>query len=519
LEPGYIVGFDSGTQSVKTIVCDKEGRRVGQAREEHAVHCPIQGWAEQNPEDWWKAFCISLERALHDAGISSSEVEAIAMAHQRSTLAIVDEDCRSLLPAQVWHDSRSTEQVRWINEQFGGERYMNITGCMPDVTWWGPKIMWVRDHESDIFKKAYKFLTVHGFFVRKLTGEWKDSRAAPSGVLDMARLDYSNTLLDALGIPREKLCDLISPGEVIGYISKDTARETSLPVGVPVAAGAGDQQSGGLGCGVVDSNTAYLNLGTSVVVGTSSRKYVPHRNLIIRAGAIPGTWNPEALLSSGYWMITWLKENFAVREVEAAKKKAIPPEEILDAAAEKLQAGSSGLILQPYWLGVRQPYWDQDARGTIIGWTSSHRREHLYRATIEGIAYDIRLNLTGIEQILGSSIEQIRIHGGGAKSKFSCQIVADVLNRSVSTIRTVEATAQGAVALAATAIGLYPKVEDAATSMAKIETTFEPIEKNASLYEAFYQEVYAKLYETVRPLLRKITQIDVTSKRSGQTVE
>jgi xylulokinase len=507
LSPDYLVGFDSGTQSVKTVVFDEKGNTIGQGHRAHKISVPKLDWAEQDPEDWWEAFRLSLREALRDAKISSEKVSAVAMTHQRSTLVVVDEECHPLLPAQVWHDSRSVEQVRWTNEKFGGDRYMKITGCMPDTTWWGQKIMWVKDNEPQIFNKVCKFLTVHGFFVRRLTGEWTDSYAAPSGVLDMANLRYSSTILEAMGIPREKLCNLVPPGEVIGYISSEAARETGLPVGIPVASGAGDQQAGGLGCGVIQPNMAYLNLGTSVVLGTLSREYVAHRNFIVRAGTLPSTWNPEALLSAGCWMINWFKDNFAREEADTARKNGVLTEEILDSESQEIPAGSMGLVVQPYWLGVRQPYWDQNARGSIIGWTAGHTKLHLYRAIIEGMAYDTRLNLEGIEQALQRSIEDVRVLGGGARSRLCCQIIADVLNRTVSTMSTSEAAALGAAILAAEALKLYPTLEDAASNMTRVGSTFRPIPSHGELYNRLYRMVYINCYETLRPLLKALAEV------------
>lgn len=499
----YVIGFDSGTQSVKTIIFDKDGSIVGEGHQQHKVDIS-PGRAEQNPEDWWDCFCLSVKQALENAKISSESISSIGITHQRCTLCIVDENCRPLLPAQVWYDARSVKQVRWVREEFGAERYLEIAGRLPDTTWWAQKLMWVRDNLPDIFDKAYKFLTVHGFFVRRLTGEWKDSYAAPTGLLDMAELRYSTTLLDRFGIPREKLCDLIPPGEVIGYVNKQAAEQTGLSMEVPVASGTGDQQAGGLGCGVIDSRLAYLNLGTSVVLGTISPRYVAHQNFLVREGVVPGTWNPEALLNSGYWLITWFKENFTKQLTESFEKTDVP-EERLDTIAGKVPPGSLGLIVQPYWLGVRQPYWDENARGSIIGWTSAHKPEHLYRAILEGISYDIRLNLEGMEKVLDILPDEVRIHGGGARSGLSCQIMADVLNRDVNTVSTTEATALGAAILAATAVGFYPNIEDAVKNMTRVKSQFRPIRSNSEIYDELYRKIYSKYYEAVQPFFKEIT--------------
>ncbi|MEM2111329.1 MAG: FGGY-family carbohydrate kinase [Candidatus Bathyarchaeia archaeon] len=500
----YILAFDSGTQSVKTIIFDAEGNDKGEGRILHKVFTPKAGYAEQDPEEWWTAFCKSVQQALTNGNVSPNRIAAIGITHQRCTICVVDENGKPLLPAQVWYDSRAVKEVRWIKEKFGAEKYLRIAGRMPDTTWWAQKAMWIKNNEEKIFNKAYKLLTVHGYFVYKLTGNYKDSYAAPTGLLDMEKLSYSEELLNTLGIPREKLCDLVPPGEIIGYVSRKASIETGLPEGIPVASGAGDQQSGGLGCGVVRKGLAYLNLGTSVVLGLFSPEYVYHRNFLVREGAVPGTWNLEALVNSGYWLVTWFKDNFCQIEKHIADQCKVSIEELLEQEAKKVPAGSSGLIVQPYWLGVRQPYWDENAKGTIIGWRDVHTRSHFYRAIIEGIAYEVQLNIEGIEKALKTKIIELRAHGGGAKSPLSCQIIADVSNLPVYKIQTHEATALGAAILAAKAIRLYSDVSSAIESMVKISSKVMPIRNNHKIYSHIYKSIYRKLYPTLHPLMKKL---------------
>ncbi|WP_455367767.1 xylulokinase [[Eubacterium] cellulosolvens] len=504
LEKEYVIAFDSGTQSVKTIIFDKNGNILGEGHSPHTISTPEPTRAEQNPNEWWEAFCNSLRTALKNSKISTDKIAAVGITNQRETMCAVNSKGNPLIPAHVWYDARSLNQVRWIKNVFGAEKYLAITGRMPDTTWWAQKIMWVRDNEKEIFNSVFKFLTVHGFFVYKLTGEFKDSFASPTGILDMKTLTYSKELLDAFDIPRVKLCDLVPPGVIIGYVSNKAAKETGLKPGTPVVAGAGDQQAGGLGAGLTQPGTAYLNLGTSVVLGIIASQYHFHQNFFVREGCIPNTWNFEALINGGYWMVTWYKQNFGHIEVEAATSLNLPPEIILDHKAEEIPAGSLGLIVQPYWLGVRQPYWDEKARGTIIGWNDTHTRIHLYRAIIEGIAYEIRLNFNGLEDALTSRINDIRVFGGGAKSNLSCQIIADVVDRPVRRVKTPEATTLGAAILAASGVGLHPTVKEAAEFMTQISTHFDPKKENTEIYSRFFKGVYKNLYPTVQAFFSRL---------------
>jgi xylulokinase len=498
----YIVSFDSGTQSVKTLILNKEGVILGEGHSPHSVNVPAPMRAEQDPNQWWSAFCDSMKIAFQKSGIRPSEIAAIGITNQRETMCAVDSNGNPVIPAQVWYDSRSIPQVARVRADFGAEEYMKVTGRMPDTTWWVMKVMWVKDNLKETFAKVHKFLTVSGFFVYKLTGEFKDSYASSPGIHDMMKIDYSTEVLNRLDIPREKLCDLFPPGSIIGRVSAKAAKETGLPEGTPVAAGAGDQQAGGLGCGLTKAGAAYLNLGTSVVLGVISSKYVYHQNFFVREGCVSGTWNLEALINGGYWMVTWFKENFAQPEMVAAQSQKLSVEKILESAAEKIPAGSLGLVVQPYWLGVRQPYWDENARGTIIGWNNAHTRIHLYRAIIEGIAYDIRLNLEGFEDAIGIKIDDIRVFGGGAKSNLSCNIMADVLGRQVTRVATPEATALGAAILAAYAAGMFDTIDEAVQSMTSVGEKFNTNEKNAATYTDLYSKIYRPLYPSLQQIMK-----------------
>lgn len=508
LRDGYIIGFDSGTQSVKTIVFNKIGNIIGEGKSSHSTSIPRPNWAEQDPNEWWSAFLRSIKIALKNANASPDQVDIVGITHQRETICAIDKDGNPVIPAQVWYDARALDEVRWIKEEYGSEKYMEISGRMPDTTWWAQKAMWIKNNMSEIFDSIHKLLTVHGYFVYKLTGELKDTYAAPTGLLDIKNFNYSNQLLDDFEIPREKLCDLIAPGEIIGYVTKEASSETGLPAGLPISSGAGDQQAGGLGCEVVEVGTSYLNLGTSVVLGTLTKDYIFHKNFFTRAGCIPGTWNPESIINGGYWMITWFKKNFAKTEIEAADSCGITAEEILESEAIKIPAGSQGLILQPYWLGVRQPYWDENAKGIIIGWTGNHTKAHLYRSIIEGIAYDVRLNFDRMEEALGSAIEDVRIHGGGANSDLSCQIMSDITNKPVYRMHTQEATALGAAILATVANRDYRSVKEAATLMTHIAREFKPMRKNRAIYEKYYKNVYENLYPSNMKLMKNISALD-----------
>ncbi len=500
-----VIGVDSSTTAVKAIAWDKQGKPVAQARSSFELVSPNPNWYEQNAEDWWTSLGSVLRSLAGQVG--ADRIAALCVTHQRETFVPVDEKCQPIRNAMLWVDDRSRLQVEYLEKQVGNQRIQQITGKGPSTKQSLPKIVWLQQHEPDVIRRAYKLLDVHAFLVYRLTGRWVTSTASadPMGLLDMERGDWSTELMGQLGINPQQFVEVVPPGTVLGTIQGKAAEATGLPVGTPVVAGAGDGQSAGLGANITKPGKAYLNLGTAMVSGAHSDHYVWSEYFRTLCSPVAGAFVPEEVLGGGTFTVNWFVETFG--PVVDGLKLSLSPEELLEAAAAKLPPGALGLMLVPYWNGVMPPYWDPAATGITVGWTGAHRREHFYRAVLEGIAYEHRLAMDGVAKATGTPIDEYILMGGGSRSPLWCQIVADVNGTKVTRASTTEATNLGAGILAAAAAGWYPNVRNAADAMTATERSFEPQEKTHKIYDRLFKEVYVGLFPAVQKYVDRLTEL------------
>jgi len=506
-EKEYVIGLDAGTSDLRAVVFDKWGNEIAQSRTSYETFYPNVGWAEQDANDWAKALKATIRCLIRDHGLLPSSIKALGITHQRETIVPVDESGTPLRRALLWFDTRAGEQVEWLKKQLDPEEILKITGVPPLPGWSLPKILWIKEHEKEVFDNAHKFLLVSDFLTFLLTDEFKTSwaSACTTQLLDINKFEWSSKLLEICQIPISKLPATIPPGEVLGTVTKKFSEETTLPEGIPVVAGGGDQQCGGLGTGVTKPGVASLNLGTSVILETFLDSPIIDSQLRywLRVACVPRKYAAENGIGGGAYTLKWFKENFGQSETEIAEKLKISPYDILMIEAKKAPPGALGLFVVPYWLGAFSPYYDTSARGVIFGFTGSHRREHLIRAIIEGVAYEVRLNLENLEDASKKSVDEIRVYGGGAKSSLWCQIIADICNKKVRVTQTEENTALGAAILAATSI-FYKDVLEAADKMIKIRAEYNPIKENVAFYDKSYNHVYKMLYQSLKHLFREI---------------
>jgi len=509
-ENEYIIGVDAGTTDLRAVVFDKYGNEVAQSRTPYETLYPNIGWAEQDANDWSKAFITTIKSLIRNSGISPNSIKAIGITHQRETFVPVDESGSPLRKAILWFDSRATEQVEWLKEQLTLNEILKITGLPPATGWSLPKILWIKDHEKDIFDKTHKFLLVSDFLTFLSTGEFKTSwaSACTTQLFDINKFEWSSELLERCQIPVTKLPLAVPPGEILGYVTKKFSKECMLPEGTPVVAGGGDQQCGGLGVGVVKSGIASLNLGTSVILEAFLETPIidPQLRYWLRLACVPKKYIAENGIGGGAYTLKWFKENFGALETEVAEKLGINPYDILMIEAKKSPPGAQGLFIVPYWLGAFSPYYDSNASGVILGFRGAHRREHVIRAIIEGVAYEIRLNLNNLENALDSKINELRVYGGGAKSPLWCQIIADVCNKKVKLTQTEENTALGAAILAASKV-FYSNIFEAVEQMVHTRAEYNPIKENVELYEKNYMKVYRMIYQSLKSIYKEISSV------------
>jgi len=500
-----VIGVDCSTTATKAIAWTATGEVAAAGRCDHAVAQPRPGWHEQAADQWWSALTAALRQVA--AQVDVRRVAGLAIAHQRETFVPVDAAGRPLRDAILWLDDRAAGLLSEIEAAVGGDRFHQITGKRLSRNLTIAKIAWLQRHEPELCAAAAGYLDTHAYLVHRLTGRIATSwgSADPTGLFDMQAHAWHEDLLRVAGISAGQLPALYPPAACLGAVTPEAAAACRLPVGLPVFAGLGDGQAAGLGAGVAGYGPAYLSLGTSVILGAHADAYVAAAAFRTTTAGIPGACLLETALMAGTYTIGWFLEQFG-RVAPASESEAD-----LDrwgAAAADLPPAAAGLVLVPYWNSVLSPYWDARASGIIVGWRGVHGPAHLYRAILEGIAFEQRLCIEGIEAATGRPIRELIAMGGGSRSALWRQIIADVTGKPVRRSRTAEAAALGAGILAAAGAGLFPDVRSAAAAMAGQEAAGEaPDPGRHAFYSRVYEEVYRHLFPAVRPYLDRLAEL------------
>lgn len=505
MKPDLVIGVDSSTTATKAIAWTTDGRPAAIGRAGHPVAQPRPGWHEQPADLWWSALVVALRAVAGQ--IDVRRVAGLAIAHQRETFVPMAAEGRPLRDAILWMDDRAAGLLPEIEAAIGAERFHQITGKRLSRNLTIAKIRWLQRHEPHICAAAAWYLDTHAYLVYRLTGQVATSwgSADPTGLFDMQTHVWHTDLLREAGITADQLPSLHPPAALLGRLTPEAAAACHLPAGLPLFAGLGDGQAAGLGAGIVGPGPAYLSLGTSVILGAHADVYLADRAFRTTTAGVPGACLLETALMGGAYTVSWFLEKFG-------QTGQLPKGETdlgrWEAAAAAVPPGAHGLLLVPYWNSVLSPHWDALASGIIVGWRGTHGPAHLYRAILEGIAFEQRLCIAGIEAATGQPIAGLIVMGGGSRSQLWRQIIADVTGKPVRRSRTTEAAALGAGILAAAGAGLFPDVAAAAAAMTGLEEGGEtPDPGRQRIYTQLYEEVYRSLFPALRPYLDRLTEL------------
>ena len=486
----YFLGIDSSTTATKALLMDAGGTVVGVASSEYSYETPHPLWTEQHPDLWWKGTVESIRQVLAQTQVQPDDIKGVGMTGQMHGLVLLDAAGEVLRPALLWNDQRTGTECDQIRELVGRERLIQITGNDALTGFTAPKILWVRNHEPEIYARVRQILLPKDYVRYKLTGTYASDRAGGSGTIlfDLASRDWSTEVLEALDIPAEWLPRTYEGTEITGRLSASAAQATGLKAGTPVFGGGGDQETGATGNGAVVEGVVSLNLGTSgVVFAAADRPIVePEGRLHAFCHAVPGKWHLMGVMLSAAGSLRWYRDTVA---------PGVGFDELLDPAAE-VPPGCEGLLFLPYLTGERTPHPDPLARGAFVGLTVRHTQPHMARAVIEGVAFGLRDSFELLKEVGLAEINQVRVTGGGARSPLWRHILADVFSAELVTVNTTEGSAYGAALLAATGAGTYPDMESACGAAIQITGRTEP-----SPPSKVYQEVYP-LYRDLYPALQ-----------------
>ncbi len=505
-EDVLLLGLDISTTSAKALLINTSGSVVRSASTPLTLSTPFPLWSEQHPEDWWNGIITSVQQALSDAGFTGDTVASIGLTGQMHGLVLLDENGHVLRPAILWNDQRTASQCDQIRKIIGKKELLQISGNDAVTGLTAPKILWVRENEPEIYAKVRQILLPKDYIRFRLTGDYSTDKAGAAGTLlfDLERRSWSDEILMKLQIPHEWLPPTHEGHEVTGSIGAEAAQKTGLMKGTPVVAGGSDQSAQAIGMGAVQPGVIALTLGTSGVVFASTNKPIIEPNGLLHAfcHAIPERWHLMGVMLSAAGSLQWYHDAI-FPEMEFSN---------LLAEAEKIPAGSEGLIFLPYLSGERTPHPDPLARGAFIGLTIRHTRAHMTRAVLEGVAFGLRdgfelLKSTGIGEV-----QQVRVSGGGAKSSLWRSILSNVLDLELVTVTTTEGAAYGAALLAGVGIDIWPNVDDAVNATITLSDSSSPETKTVVEYEQYYQ-VYKQLYPTLKDLFPLLAE---TSESDGQ---
>ncbi len=485
------IGIDLGTSSVKLILASLKGEVISSVSKNYDLLIPKPMWTEQNPNDWYEQTLLGLKELVKGY---EKEIKAIGFSGQMHGLVILGDQDQILRHAILWNDQRTIEEVDYLNDEIGIETLLNQTGNIALTGLTAPKLLWVKKNEPEIFSKIDKVMLPKDYIAYKLSGTFATDVSDVSGTLyyDVKAKAYSKHMLKLLSIEEKQLPKVYESYEKIGSLKKELKEMLNIEQDVDIIIGAGDQAAGAVGIGIVNDGKASVSLGTSGVVFVASDTFKEDRKSYLQSYAhANGKYHMMGVMLNAAGSLNWWSEkifqNFNYSDF-----------------FEKLELTSidDSIYFLPYLSGERSPINDPNATGVFFGLRLEHRKAHMDRAVIEGVTYALKQSFDLIKG-LGVDIDELRITGGGAKSQVWAQMIADIFNVKVVTIKIEEGPALGAAILAMVGNRAFSSVEDACRHMIKTNKLYEPNQKNAILYERKYND-FIKIYPTIEKLYKVI---------------
>lgn len=504
----FLLGIDIGTSGTKTVLFDTEANTISQKTYEYPLYQERNGWAEQNPIDWWNATVEGIRYVLNDSKIDPRAIKGIGLSGQMHGLVMLDKAGNPLRKSIIWCDQRTSAEVKDMNALLTPEKLIEITANPALTGFTASKILWVKKNEPEIYRQCAHILLPKDYIRYMLTGEFATEVSDASGMqlMNVAERNWSDEVLDTLGIDRELLGKMYESPDVTGQVHNQAAKVTGLAVGTIVVGGAGDNPAAAIGTGIVSAGTAFTTIGTSgVVYGISDKVAIDKKGRVhTLCASVPGKWTVMSCTQAAGLSLQWLRNNVCTEEVEFAKQQGVDPYEIMTEMAKQAPIGAEHLIYLPYLMGERSPHPDPDCRGTFMGLSAMHSKKHLIRAVMEGVAYS-QLECVDVFREMGVEINDMMICGGGARSEFWRQMFADMYNCPVSTIKADQGGALGVAILAGVGAGVYKDLESTCNQLIEKKSVHKPIYENTIEYRKYYKiykEIYTALFECYKNLAR-----------------
>lgn len=504
----YILAHDLGTSGNKATLYDFEGKLHSSLVYAYDTSYPGPNCVEQDPADWWKAVCISTRQLLEKAGIHKNEVACITFSAQMMGCLLVDRDGNPLRNSIIWADTRAVRQEKFMQSVLSMEAAYKITGHRISASYSAAKMLWIKDNLPEMYNRAYKFLHAKDYIIFKLTGNMVTDYSDASGMnlFDINKKEWSDDIINAIGIKRDILPDAHASTDIAGTVSEKAAPEIGLLSGTPVVIGGGDGSCAAVGAGVVEEGRAYNVVGSSswVALATENPIYDPWMRTFNWVHLDPDLYSPCGTMQTAGYSLNWLKNTLCHMEVMEAGKQGVNPYAIIDSKVLNSPPGANSLLFLPYLLGERSPRWNPDAKGAFVGLKMTSTKEDILRSVLEGVGYNLRVILEVFYNY--TQVNEVTVIGGGAKGKVWLQILADIWQKPVAIPEYMEeATSMGAAVCGGVGIGAF--------SSFKVIHQFNKT-KAVILPRAEYAEVYTKLfgifndtYQALEPIYNKLSAL------------
>ncbi|MBQ8081210.1 MAG: xylulokinase [Clostridia bacterium] len=507
----YLIGVDLGTSGTKTVLFDINGGEIASASREYPLYQPKNGWAEQEPEDWWNAAVQTIGEVLQKSGVNAGDIAGLSLSGQMHGLVLTDDQGRALGRSIIWCDNRTIEACEEFTRLAGGrERLIQISANPALTGFTAGKLLWVREHCPELWARASHIQLPKDYVRLRLTGRYHMDMSDASGtnLLDVPHRCWSQEIAERIGLSMEMLPPLLESADIAGYVTEEAARLTGLRAGTPVAAGAGDNMAAAIGTGVVRQGRAFTTIGTSGVVFAHSDtvQIDPSGRVHTFCAAVPGGYTVMSASLAAGLSLKWARDRFFQAEVQVAEEMGTDSYALMNQEAAQSPIGANRLIYLPYLMGERSPLLDPEARGAFIGLSAMHTRRDIARAVMEGVMYSQWQNLNVLRAMRVAPNVMLAC-GGGAKSPFWRQMMADMFEMPVSTLQNTEGPALGAAILAGVAAGVYNDVPTACERLLKENEPLLPDSGRHAAYDPFFH-LYEALYPALKDAFHELAQLE-----------
>ena len=495
-EKQLLIGIDLGTSSSKVALFERDGSVVATVTREYPVYYPQEGWAEQDPDEWWSAICEAIQSCINKGEIDPRNIVGVGIDGQGWSAIPVDQEGNVLANTPIWMDTRAQEICDELGDKIGQDRIFEVAGNALQPSYTTAKILWFQRFRPDIYEKIDKILQSNSYIAYKLTGVYSQDVSQGYGLhcFDMRRGTWDQQMCEELGIPFHFLPPIYACHSIIGTIHEKASKQCGLPVGTPVVAGGLDAACGTLGAGVIHAGETQEQGGQAGGMSICLDQYEADPRLILGYHVVPDKWLLQGGTTGGGGVMRWLNRELGESNEPCSLK-------LFNDLAKEVPAGSDGLVFLPYMAGERSPIWDSNAKGVYYGLDFQKSKGHLIRAAMEGVAYSLHHNLEVAKEI-GVKVEVLRAMGGSANSHLWTQIKSDVTGLPIIVAASDTATTLGAAILAGVGVGMYESFEEAVNLTVKHQREHTANLEHSDVHNKNYA-TYLKLYDNLKHLMRE----------------